>query len=109
MPPPQPDVIPSRMMVSTGAWYGLACGHVQEVREPALRQDRRRIAGVRDDDVVERAGDCGPGVVAPIRVELVTDAVALTPPIVTVAPGSNWLPTRLTAVPPDAGPEVPYM
>ena len=44
-----------------------------------------------------------------MRVELVTVAPTGMPPIVTVAPGSNWLPTRLIAVPPDAGPDVPYM
>src|SRR5437899_12568553 len=42
-----------------------------------------------------------------MRVELVTIPPTPTPPIVTVAPGTNWLPTRLTAVPPPAGPEVP--
>ena len=44
-----------------------------------------------------------------MRVELVTTAPTPTPPIVTVAPGANWLPTRLIGVPPPAGPEVPYM
>jgi hypothetical protein len=49
------------------------------------------------------------GEVVPILVEFVTAALTGMPPIVTVAPGSNWLPTRLIAVPPPAGPEVPYM
>ena len=40
-----------------------------------------------------------------MRVELVTDAGAATPPIVTVAPARNWLPTTDTAEPPAAGPE----
>ena len=44
-----------------------------------------------------------------MRVELVTIAPTPTPPIVAVAPGANWLPTTLIAVPPPAGPEVPYM
>ncbi len=54
-----------------------------------------------------RAPAASAGLVAPMRVELVTAALAPTPPMVTDAPGANWLPTRWIDVPPEAGPEVP--
>ncbi len=80
--------MPSRMIVSTGAWKGLACGtSMKSANQPFVRTPD----GPPGFDTMTsyRAPAVRVGEVVPILVEFVTAALTGMPPIVTVAPGSN--------------------
>src|SRR5262249_7868946 len=97
--------MPSRVIVSTGAWNGLAPGTSRKsANHPAGSVD------VGPPGFVTEMSASEPGVSDGVeiwrRVEPTALADTPAPPTRTVAPGWNWLPTSTTADPPDAGPEV---
>src|SRR5215470_3139763 len=97
--------MPSRTICSTGAWNGEAAA---TSRKSANHARGRMLTAPPPPFVTVTSYTkpaLRPGAVAPMRVELVTEAPASAPPIETVAPDWNWLPTTAIVVPPVAGPD----
>src|SRR5690242_14485605 len=97
--------MPSRVIVSIGAWNGLA---VDTSRKSASQPPG--IVEVGPPGLVTETSESEPGVRDGVEIRRRVEPIALpeteTPPTVTDAPGRNWLPTSTTAEPPAAGPDV---